>query len=392
MSALADGTWSARFRTPDLQLTDPVEFTQTTLVENYGVPDMLQLEGRLVDLRPGLVPSQGVVVSDDQGRQRFSGVIDPAGIERRGDGTGTVMYASDTVLMWWRHCYPVPANQWTTTGQTAAYDVQTGPAETKLLSYINRNLGPGARSERRQLRLRLPASEDRGPVSKSSVRFDKLGELVSILAESAALRVRIVQTYDPDDSAWLDVVVEEVPDLTAWARFGTPEASGPGLLGDGWGYRLGRPLATVILSAAGGEGAARILGSVQDAAAETLWNCRVEQFQDQRGTTDAGEITRGMQDALESAVGANEVTAPLGDTELNLGVDIPVGAKAAAVLDGLLITERIRQLTTVVQVQSDTPTVSVTAVLGQPDATFQSPTQKKLAQALRRISNLERNV
>lgn len=490
----AETAWIARVRSASLALGEPIEYTGLTHVEGYLVPDMLSIEGDLVRLRPALVPGSGIFITDETGATRFSGIL--TRIERRGDGSGSLIYAGDLVRFRWRLCQPVPAGPWATWAQTAAYHVVTGSAETRLLALITANAGYTAYSgggvERRIANLRVPASLNRGPVGTTSARFDVLLDLVASLAESAGLRVQIVQTYT-GLTPYLDVLVTEAPDLSSWARYGTPAGGGPGMLGEDWSYALELPVASSILAAAGGEGKERILYSLNaDHADEgSLWGFRIEQFMDARGSggsqneaktalaeakviemaaskerwdtgkrrelaliaydsaiaaladhpgaanytavrdaaaaafteaatayTDAGtaltaatadrvaaqaavtaavaadlvEITASMDEAMLSAAGNKEISAPIVNTpELRLGTDIPVGALVSAVIDGVILTERVRQTTTTITGASGSPTVDIAAIFGNPEGLV-SPAQRKLAAALRRISAIERNV
>lgn len=480
------GGWTARVRTNTLALTDPIEFTEATLVENFNAPDMLAMDGWLSKLGPALVPSYGIVLFDELGVQRFSGVLTSA--ERRGDGTGTLIFAGDLVRLWWRLCWPTPASAWSASGQTDAYDSFTGTSEARLLHLVNLNAGPGARTERRFPSLRMPTNLNRGVTARTSARFQTLGELAGQLAEGASVRMNIVQTY-VGTTPYLDLTLTDAPDISAWARFGTPEASGPAILGQDWRYKFDMPAANVILSAAAGEGKNRNLNALDDtASAESLlWKQRIEKFLDMRGTgditsedkaiTDAQEkiapaekavedaqtayelaanakdvaeevanrnptsnaaqanaqkadtawtnaatrvsdkqaalvaannavtaaisartaasaaalveINKGMAEDLAASVGLREVSVPIASTPtFTIGVDAPLGAKVGAVLDGVLLVERIRQITTVVG--GDGPTVAVTAVFGSPDAGPQTPTQKALAAALKRLDKLEK--
>lgn len=393
--------WTARARNNSLTLLDPIQFTDATLVESYPQPDMLSLSGDLEELRPAIKPGYGIMLTDDTGALRFNGFLTSA--ERLGNGTANLIFAHDDTNLWQRIVWPVHNAPWT--AQTSAYDVQTGPAETRLLTYINRNMGPisytpspfSVTTTRQVLHTRFPTSQSRGPSAKTSARFNVLGELVSQLAESAGLRVKIILTYEGTEPH-LDVTVTEVPDLTAWARFGTPEASGPGLLGGDWRYQFGIPSATSVLCAASGEKEARILRELSDLDRNSLWGRRIESFLDQRQTDDSTEINQAMVDAMAEAAGLAKVSAPLGESDLNVGgtggatgVDVPLGAKVTAVLDGELIQERIRQITTTISAQPGQETVKVEPVIGTPNAGLATPTQRKLAAALRRVSLIERN-
>jgi hypothetical protein len=246
--------WTVRARTLDLRLVDPVRFTQLSVVERYNQPDTAVLQGTVHDLAPVLVPGMGAVFYDGPA-YRTSGVV--TGVERHGDGTAQVTLTGDLVRLYDRVCYPDPAN--TFWEQTRDHDVRTGPAETVLLGFINANAGPAAIVDRQVSRLRLPGSLGRGPAATVSARLDELGPLVARLAERANLRVRVVHTSPTiGNQGWVDVVVDAAPDLSVWARYGTPTSGGPGLLSPDWEYGIGAPTATRIEVAAGGLGVARI--------------------------------------------------------------------------------------------------------------------------------------
>jgi hypothetical protein len=202
------------------------------------------------------------------------------------------------------------------------------------------------------------------------------------------LKVTIRQKYTGLTPS-LAVVVTQAPDLSSWAGFGTADSGGPWMLGTDWRYKLDLPTATTALSAAGGTGAARILNSQTDVAAETLWRARVESVVDQRDTTDATEIANGLASAITEGLGLTEISIPIGRAP-GIGTTIPLGAKVAVTLNGERIVDRIRQITTVIQKTSGEPTVRVSGIIGSPDAGVQTPTQKALAKMLRRVQNLER--
>lgn len=382
------GQWTPRVRRADLTLDEPVGYSTLTLVENLGTPDVLLLEGDLEQLR-GAFPDDGsldhgMVVADDTGTRRFSGVL--SNPVRNVDGTGTVSFDGDLVRLRDRFVWPTPANAWTS--QSTAYDVQTGPSETRLLHYIDVNAGPGARTERRVAGLRLPTTAARGTSAKTSARFGNLLDLVSKLALDAGLRLTVVQTYE-SGVPYLDVTLTALVDLSASARYGTPGFSGPGLLGDG-SYSVQSPTGNVVLCAAGGTGASRTLNSAQDTASVTAWGRRIEGFVDQRQTTDATEIAQAITDALAEGKAQVQVAATITDSPaLRLGVDVPVGALVTAVIDGQILTERVTSITTVVGSDAgDAPTVDVSATFGSADVPIDL-TAKQAAGMFARLSALE---
>lgn len=373
----------------DLRLVEPVRFSQLSFVERYNQPDTAVLEGTVHDLAPLLVPGMGAVVYDGPA-QRMSGVV--TDVTRNGDGTGQVTLTGDLVWVWDRICYPDPPNLFW--AQTLDYDVRTGPAETVLLAFINVNAGPGAQVARRVPRLRLPVTGSRGATATISARLDELGPLVARLAERANLRVRVV--FTPQSAAtgtqgWLDVVVDAAPDLSVWARYGTPNSGGPGLLAPDWEFGLSAPSVTRAELAAGGLGRQRIFREQSSTDPEALWGRRVERMIDQRQTTDNTEIDQAGTDALTEGAGATSVAVKILDSRgARIGTDVPVGARVSATLDGLVVKERVRQVTTTVSAESGQATVQVEPVFGTADAAGQTATQRQLTKVLRRLSVIER--
>ncbi len=378
--------WEARVRNPDLSVGPPVKFTRAELVENYcGVP-MLTLTGRTSDLEAAATIGAGIVLTDDSGGIRLSGPL--WSFARSGKQTMTLMFRGDTVETAGRIVWPNPAAPWSKAGQTSAYQVVSGPAETRLLTFLATQLGASARIERKLSSLRQPQSNGRGPSAVTSARFDILGQLIASLAESASLHFGIRQAYD-GYAPYLEFYLDDAPDLSDWVRFGTPEAGGPYMLTDDWGYSGSMPLGTTILGAAGGELTDRILTSLTDPDAEALVGRRIEFFLDQRGSTDTTEIAAGLAKSLADNAAPASVSVPLGSVP-GLGTTIPLGAMATASLDGELVTDRIRQITTVLSSEDNQPATQVGGVLGSPDAGVKSPTWLQLQKMLTRLQVLER--
>jgi hypothetical protein len=232
-----------------------------TLIERHSLPDTLQVEGSLDRLRSILTPGGGCTLEDDDGL-RFSGPLTQ--LQKNGDGSCVATFASDLIWLWERICYPNPALSWP--AQDADYNTRTGAAETVMLAFIDANAGPGALTARRVSGLTLPATGGRGGTVTVTARFDSVGQLVRDMAEAAGLRVRVLQ-----DGANLEVLIDALQDLSAWARYGTADAGGPGILSESWEYTASTPNLTRALVAGGGEGTARILRERSDAAAEALW-------------------------------------------------------------------------------------------------------------------------
>jgi hypothetical protein len=73
-----------------------------------------------------------------------------------------------------------------------------------------------------------------------------------------------------------------------------------------------------------------------------------------------------------------------------IGTDVPVGSMVAATLDGLVVKERVREVTTTVSVQSGQATVQVEPALGSIETAGQTQWQRQLTKVLRRLSVIER--
>jgi Siphovirus ReqiPepy6 Gp37-like protein len=383
--------WSARMRHGNLTLNDPLDFAELELVENYGPPDTLSLTGDLDQLRPVLKPGRGCVVWDGNGVQRFNGVIQS--IERRGDQSATATFVSDLQRLWDRVVYPNPTASWTAQSLNA-HDVQTGVHEARIIAYVRRNAGDQALntgSEQRRIpSLRLPTSLGRGVSRTYRGRFQNLGAVVAQHAENASLRVTIKQTYE-GTTPYLDLLIEDTPDLSSWAKFGDANTSTIGSLDESYRYTVTAPTATHLLSAAGGEGTARTLTLRSTTRADDWWR-RVELFVDQRGSgTDASDITEGLDEAELESASEVSVEAPLAVGDLTWGPGgIAVGSKVTALIDGEQVIERVRTITTTVTASESDETEVVTPTIGADNNL--DATERALLKALRRIRELERSV
>lgn len=378
--------WTVRARTVDLRMVEPVPFSSLSLVERYNQPDTCVLTGHSSDLAALAVPGAGAVLFDGS-TQRVSGVV--TDIQRFGNGTTQVTLTSDLVRLWDRICYPNPALRFFE--QDRDYDVRTGAREAVALGLITANAGPTALAARQVSRLRLPASQARGGTVTVRARFDNLGQLVAKLAEASNLRVRVKHTAGTGAQGWLDLLFEDAPDLSAWARYGTPNSGGPGLLSREWQFGITAPTVTTAEVAAGGDGAARLLEEQTSVTTEQTWGRRVEQLVDQRQTTDFNEIGQAGSDALTEGMPAVAVDVKvLNSPGVRIGEDVPVGALVQASLDGLVVKERIREVTTTVAVDSNQATVTVEPVFGTVETAGQTRIQRELVKALRRISVIER--
>lgn len=208
-------TWDIHPRNADLSRTfDPITgWSSLPLVERHNSPDTWTVTGPAAVLSV-FTPGMGSIVDRD-GEQVTSGQV--TRIRRTGSTEGgrvaetmTVAFASDLAALGGRIVRPSPSHALTVGAIgtfPAAYDLRSGIVEDLILGYVNSNIGPAARPDRRLPRLRLPASQGRGGTTQVSGRLDNLGVLVQSLAEAGDLRVRIVHTEDAD-GPWLDLTIE----------------------------------------------------------------------------------------------------------------------------------------------------------------------------------------
>ncbi len=367
-------TWTLRARGADYSGGDVYTDWTGELIERHNLPDSLQVTGPLDHLRGLCEPGIGVTLADDTGF-RFSGPMTE--FTKKGDRTCTVTFASDLLWLWDRIVYANPAAAWPS--QAADHDSRSGPAETVALAYIDVNAGPSALAARQVAGLTVPASAGRGLTTPVTARFDNLGQLVADLLELSGLRIRLV----PGGSG-LTVDMDTVDDLSTWARYGTAEAGGPGVLSEDWVYTVKAPEVTRGL--VGGEGvlAARLLRERDDAAAEALWGRRVETFVDQNNSSDTTELDAAGDRAVADGATPVEIRATVPDTPgLILGQDVPLGSKVALDLDGDVVIDRLRQVTTSIGVDG----ITRKGVVGSPTAGLTSDQKRFFAlhKALRKV-------
>lgn len=401
--SVVSADWQFHPRNPDLgRSLDPISgFQSLVLVERYGPPDSWVLTGPASALSV-FTPGMGCLV-DRNGEQITSGQI--TGISRKAVTEGrrvvdtmTVAFASDLAAFGGRVVRPSPGTA-LTPGVIGtfpdAYDLRTGIVEDLILDYVAAHIGSMALADRRLARLRLPPSQGRGGTTQVSGRFDNLGVLVQALAEAGGLRVRLVHTEDVD-GPWLDLVIDEVRDLSVNVRFGSSDSTAAGIISE-WEYELSAPTTTRPLLGLGGEMELREFLEVRDTEAEALWHRSWETFVDQRGidptsTDKLAEALREAQQSLDAGKGPVKVSfTPALGPDLEYRRDVLVGDIVGYDLPGLDPAEdKIREATTTVASASGQATESTSVVVGTPDAPS-SRSQQQAAKALRAINVIQRS-
>lgn len=381
---------------------DPLSnWSKLTLVERHNHPDTWTVTGPSANL--GVFgPGSGSIL-DRNGVQITSGTVNSIRRSRTRSGNGvqeitTVGFVSDLKPIGDRIIFPTPSLNLTSTVASFpdAYDLRTGAIETLIIGYIRSHAGDLAQADRQVPRLRIPVSAGRGGTTQVSGRLDNLGVLISDLAEAGNLRIKVKHTEDPDGSAWLDLVIDVVADLSDNIRFGGIDSASVGIL-DEWEYEVGAPLTTRAIVAGGGEMTARDFLQLDDAASETLWGGAVETLVDQRqvdplSANKGAELLRAAQDALDEGAGTVKVSfSPVLGPDLEYRRDVKMGDIVGYDLPGLDPDEdKIREATTTVTVQSGTPTETVSVVVGTPEAASTRQQQQQL-RALRTINVIQRS-
>jgi hypothetical protein len=381
---------------------DPLsKWWKLVLVERYNSPDTWTVTGPASTMNV-FAPGSGAIL-DRNGSQITSGsaIGISRGASKGGGGrlieTVSVTFAEDLKKVGERIIFPSPSTNLTSTVSNfpAAYDLRTGAIETLIIGYIRSHAGDLAQVDRRVSRLRVPATLGRGGTTQVSGRLDSLGVLVSDLAEAGNLRVRVQHTED-SGGAWLDLIIDDVADLSDDIRFGTEDSASAGIIEE-WEYEIRAPETTRAIVAGGGELTARDFLQLDDLAAETLWGGAVERLIDQRQVDPASankqsELSRAAQEALDEGAGTVRVSfTPVLGPDLEYRRDVRVGDIVGYDLPGLDPAEdKIREATTTVTVQSGQATEQVSVVIGTPDA-VSDRTRLQQQRALRAINVIQRS-
>lgn len=382
-------TWMIQPRDKNLRRSyDPVKFwSSLTVVERHNVtgtdPGTWSVTARNEGLEGMLTPGNGVLLTRGD-RQVMSGPITSI---QRGATVSTVSGVSDLDVLNDRILFPDPTSP--ITSQPAAYDNRSGPAESVLLSYVNVNAGPGARATRRVSALRLPATQGRGKNVSIKGRLDLLGETVADIAESGKLHVDILQ--GEDTAPYLQFTVRPIVDRTASVRFGSVRDFTGGVVGEDWSYTLTRPTVTDAIVAGGGQGQARLFVERISADAEAAWGAKVEALIDQRQATVTSELTDAGDDALSDGASPVSVSFTITSSpDVEYRKDWFVGDKVGVFIDGLDLSNLVREVTTTVQAQDGSPTETVSAVVGSRDSSaWTTKTNTRVAKALKSVRLLQ---
>lgn len=350
-----------------------------TTVLRFNAPSSWQItvDGD-TDAADLLAAADGVLIVRDGGTQ-LSGSASSWQRKVEGDrSTLTVTGLDDTVWLRRALALPVPTGPPYT---AVDYDDRSGPAETVLRYFVDRNLGPSAPVGRRLPYLTLPADLARGTSVRGRGRFHTLLELLQPLALAGGdLGFKIVQV-----GTGLEFQVYQPADRSATAVFSLD-------LGNLSGYDYTRTLseADYVIVGGGGEGTARTFVEGGDAAAISARPRRSEVFRDRRDTTDVPtlEQTRAETLAENKAPTALSLT-PVDTDAVTYGIHYGLGDRVTVRVDGVSIVDVVREVTltlTAAQGEELKPVVGSPGASG-PDVPDLFP---RLRRQAARVSNLER--
>lgn len=297
----------------------------------------------------------------------------------QGPGTFTITGRDDLVDLARQLAEPDPLVAGT---PTQAYDRITGPAETVMRSYVDRNIGASSLTGRVRHRMGQTADQGLGDSVTGNARYDVLLDLITSLATVAGLGFRAVQ--GTDGTALFDVY--EPTDRSDTAVF---SRGGGNLIG--YSYTLSAPTATHVTVAGQGEGVDRSVVDVANLTAEDDWDAVVRVFNDRRDTADNDDYLQQAAETLaDGAATAGLSITPVDLPTLTYGQHYDLGDRVAVDIDDTTrITDILTQVSFTVN-SSDGETLTPT--VGQGDA-GQTPGLFTALRALgTRVGLLERRV
>lgn len=216
-------------------------------------------------------------------QQVMSGVLDQFDGSGDVDGFLQVQVRDDWSFLTDTLGWPVPTSP--ITDQTAAaYDTQTGPAETVVKGFASRA------ATRLGLPLTVAPDLARGQAITVAMRFHPLADRLFPAIEQAGIGVTVYQSgaglrLDCYEPAWYPIVL-------------TP---GSGIV---TAFQWAKKAPTFTRVAAGGQGelTARVFRSYVDSTAEALWGLKREAFVDATDVTTVAALTaRAQQNAVAAA-------------------------------------------------------------------------------------------
>lgn len=331
------------------------------------------------------LPGYGIVVTGPTGVLLSGPTTSAENTKERGnpDGTWVINGSDDSIILGERLAYPTPTTS-DVTLQTNAYDTVTNTkASTAMYGYVKRNLESGtAPSDRVVPYLTCAPDTAFGTNVTKSARFNVLGELLSELAVVDGLGFDIKQQGNQ-----LLFSVYQPVDRSKEIRM---DIANNTLSKTSYGYAV--PGVTKAIVAGQGQAEDRIFVEVtttEATSAQALWGRRIENFIDQRNTSDSTELNRAGLERLAEA--GNTITSvdvvPNSDTTMVPFVDWDLGDKVGVVIGGQEVAAIVTQIA--LSIESDG--VRIGATVGEPSGVdYEALIAKRQQETSKSINALER--
>lgn len=281
------------WRNPDRTVAGRVAYEKLRVVPRFNRIGAWQVEfPSTAEATEWVGPGGGIVIQDADERQIMSGplvTLNTKADDKKAGSMITMVGVDDSALPSWRVVRPTPLAA--VTAQTDSHYIITGPTETVIRQIVNVNAGPGALAARRVAGLVLGAVGTPGGIAvTTNIRFKRLGEVISALAEAAGFGWDVQW-----DRATRNLVfaVYAPLDVSDTVRFSRDAATLPG-----YEYVIDAPTLTAPVLLGQGEGTARTAVEVVDTAAENRWGFRIEDVLDRRDTGDGDEYLQEIAEQL----------------------------------------------------------------------------------------------
>lgn len=216
------------------------------------------------------------------------------------------------------------------------YSVFTGAAETVIKNYVRYNAADLAYSSRKIAGLVVEADQGRGATVTGRARFDNLRELCYNLAIKGGLGFKTVQSGN-GQTQFIIFEPENKTDSVVFSNLrGTLRAIN---------YQQNAATANFIIAGGGGEGAARKFSWIGDEPSRALYGT-IEEFIDQRHTTDTNELNQAINEELAQKTEEISVEIKPGKgAGVEFGIDYNVGDKVTVEVDDEIINDIVREVT-----------------------------------------------
>jgi len=326
-------------------------------------------------------PGAGIIVTTPHGRF-LSGPTDEPSFSATNDddpfGTWSFTGVSDLIHLDDALAYGDPA-KYSLTTQDAANDTRTGPAETLVLGYVSRNIGPAAVTERRRAGLTVATSAGRGPTVTKAPRFQNLLELVQEILTGTTLAIHALQTGDA-----LNISVTEGRDLQKFVRFDFDNNQVTKTE-----YSFSGPQLTDVIVAGKGEGTARAM--LRRGVSAEGWGRRIERFVDQRNTDVVAELQQTGDEELADAAEKRTAFQIVPNTSLVDSID--GGLKLGDIVSVIVHGDQVPVPITSLPLAASSDGVFIGATVGSPvGRAWEDRVDIRQDRQERRLSRIERSL